>query len=587
MRFVVAIILGCLSIRSFAADPAPASLVPANVLAYAELRDPSALVEAWAGWMKGTAFDGTLKTASDRRDRSTEFKHLVAIPQLGQIGLLASPEARNEIRKLKGAAAALTGFDEKGNPEFVAYVLTGESAVAGLLARSYLTSSSDLRRVATVEGVPLFQQRMPPAPQYDGNGKPLPNPPDVAKVDEAMLTYASVPGLFVVASRPKLVEDALKRWDGKGKESLAETPRFREATKNNTGTVIAIASPQKLFAAYAESLKKSGAEADPDWFAWLRFVVKPEASPSLTASLAVVHDGWEFRTSFDFDPKIPSPPLGLLGERTATTTSLPGMGLTLAMPERKTEPILALADAVAKAAGVVGRLPSDIVAKAERESGAKWTKELFPALKSVSLDLGSRDDTQTKPAILLTFDSSGEVWETSIPGLLRAADPNGQAVAPSEELVGSIRVKSFAIRSGPWPALHTARSGNRMAFATTRADAVRVISSQPLTEKSTALLVGRLAPEWFAPRDDGKPVPVKPPVAPPPTLAEMLRQFPPIQLMMSRGDASTRVSTSLSHREWNGPKAKLATAAFANWLEHNIVEKGNPQSELIPGGIFK
>lgn len=586
MRFAAAIILVSVSSHAFAADREPASLVPANVLAYVELCDPSAVAEAWAGWMKGTAFDGTLKTASDRRDRSTEFKHLAAITQLGQISLLASPEARSEIRKLKGAAVALTGFDEKGNPEFVAFALTGESAVAGLLVRSFLTCNPDIRRVATVDGVPLFQYRLPPTPQYDANGKPLPNPPDVAKVDEAMLTFASVPGLFVAASRPKLVEETMKLWNGKGKESLAESPRFRVTTKTSTGSVLAVTFPQKLFAAYVESLKKSGVDVDPEWLAWPRFVVKPDAIQSLTATLTFASDGWDMTASIESDPKITSPLLGLFGERVAMTTSLPVTGLTMAIPGRKSESILAFADAVAKTSGVAGRLPSDVVAKAERESGAKWTKEIIPSLKSVSLDLGSRDDAHTKPAILLTFDSSGEVWESAIPGLLRAADPKDQVVTPSEEMVGSIKVKSYAIRSGPWPAIHTAQSGNRMAIATSRTDAVRVISSQPLLDPSTATILGNLAPEWFAPRDDRKPIPVKPPFAPPPTLADMLRQFPPVKLSMSRDDGAAHVTATLSHRDGNGTKIKL-TAALANWLEHVIVEKGNPQSELIPGGLFK
>jgi hypothetical protein len=586
MRFVVAIILASITARSFAADREPASLVPGQLLAYVELRDPSAIAEAWAGWMKGTAFDGTLKTASDRRDRATEFKHLTAIPQLGQIGLIATPEARSEIRKLKGAAVALTGFDERGNPDYVAYVLTGESAVAGLLARSFLTTSPDIRRVATVDGVPLFQHRVPPTPQYDANGKPIPNPPDVAKLDESMLTYASAPGLFVVASRPKLVEDTLKRWNGKGKDSLAEMPQIGKVSNNKTGAIVAVAFPQKLFAAYSESLKKSGIEVDPDWFAWLRFVVKPEAIQTLTASISVFNDGWDITALIDLDNRSHSPLLGLLGER-AATSSQRGMGLTIAVPERNAESIIAFADAVATASGVVGRLPSDIVAKAERETGAKWAKELLPSMKSVSFDWGPRNEAQSKPALLLTFESSGDAWESAIPGLLRAADPNGHAVTPSEEMNGSIKVKSYALRSGPWSALHMARSGNRLAIATSRADAVRVISSQPSTEKSTAALVGRIAPEWFALCDDVKPVLVKSPVAPPPTLVGALKQFPPINLTMSRVDASKRVTATLSHRSWNGTSAKSATTAFADWLEHMIVEKGNPQSDLIPGGMFR
>lgn len=587
MRFAVATILACLSSEAPAADREPASLVPASVLAYVELRDPSAIAEAWAGWMKGTAFDGSLKTAGDRRDRASEFKQLAAIPQLGQIGLLASPEARSEIRKLKGAAAALTGFDEKGNPEFIAYVLTGESTVAGLLIRSFLTASPDLRRVATVDGVPLFQQRIPAPIQYGPDGKPLPSPPDVAKVDDAMLTYASVPGLFVIASRPKLVEDALKRWEGKGKESLAETLQYRDSSKTDSGAIVALAFPQKLFAAYSESLKKSGADKDADWLAWLRFVVKPEAIQTLSASMKVADDGLEFTTSFNIDPNVSSPLFGLLAEHGTTMTPHSATGLTVAVSGRNAESILVFADAVAKAAGIVGRLPSDVVAKAERESGVRWSKEVFPTLKSFSLDCGSRDEAPLKPVILLTFDTPGEAWEAALPGLLRAVDPTGQVVTPSEELVGSIKVISFPVRVAPWSALHTARSGSRMAIATSRADAVRVMTSQPLPEKSKAAIVGRLVPEWFAPRDDGKSNPVKPPFAPPPTLAEMLRQFPPVNLSVSRGDTAMRVTATFSHRGWNGNKAKSATAAFANWLEHAIVEKGNQQTELIPGGILR
>jgi hypothetical protein len=586
MRFIAAIVIAGFTTPSFAADREPASLVPASVLAYAELRDPAAVAEAWAGWMKGTAFDGTLKTASDRRDRATEFKHLAAISSLGQIGLLASPEAQAEIRKLKGAATALTGFDEQGNAEFVAFVLTGESPVAGLLVRSFLTSSPDIRRVATVQGVPLFQHRVPPAPQFDANGRPLPNPPDVAKPDDARTTYASVPGLFVVASRPKVVEETLKRWAGEGKDSLAESREFRETMNRSQGAVVAFANPQKLISGYAEAVRNPGADPDSAWLAWLRFAVKPEAISTLTASLSVDPDGWDLTTTFQLNPSVASPLFGLIADHTVATAAPSGMGVTVTLPERKPDAIPTFADAVAKAAGVAGRLPSDIVVRAERETGAKWTKTLLPTLKSVTLDWGSRDEAQSKPGIVLSIDSGGNDWDAAIPGLLRAADSTNQPVTPSEERVGSITVKSYSVRFGPWPALHTARSDNRLGISTSRSDAVRILTRQPVAGQSKAAMMGRLAPEWFAPRDEGKTIPVKPPYALPPTLGDTLRPFPPVTIAVRR-DESLRVTAVISHRGWTGADGRSATAAFANWLEQAIVDGGNPAGELIPGGIFK
>lgn len=586
MRIIVALVLAGLASPSFADERELASLVPANVLAYAELRDPSNLAEAWAGWMQGTGFDGTLKTAGDRRDRATEHKHLAAISSLGQIGLLASPEARAELRKLKGAAVALTGFDERGNPEFIAYVLTGDSTVAGLLVRSYLTASPDLRRVATVGGVPLFQHRAPPAPQYDANGKLLPNPPDAAKADEAAMTFASVPGMFVVASRPNLVTGVLKRWEERGKETLADVREFRVDANRKPGSVFAIAFPQRLFAAYADAVRKSGAEADSDWLAWVRFVVQPDAIRTMTASLAAHSDGWELSATFETNPAVSSPLLGLLADRNRPFPVQPEFGLSIALPERKAESLLAFADAVAKAAGVAGRLPSEIVAKAERDTGAKWTHSLLTMLNEISLDLGSRSEPKWKPGLGLSFESSAEAWVAALPGLLRAADPSGQRVIPSEERVGSILVNSYAVRIGPWSAFHVARSGNRMAVATARAETARLIATPERPEKVSAVLVGRLAPEWLVPHDEGKPIPVKPPLALPPTIGETMRQFPPITIAVNR-DASSRVTALVTHRGWNGPHARSATTAFASWLEHAITERGIPQNELIPGGFIR
>src|SRR5207237_9860945 len=66
------------------------------------------------------------------------------------------PEIVKEAQRLQGMAAAITGIDEHGQPEFVVVGLPGESNLPRLVFRALLTMER-VKPVDKVEGVTLYR----------------------------------------------------------------------------------------------------------------------------------------------------------------------------------------------------------------------------------------------------------------------------------------------------------------------------------------------------------------------------------------------------------------------------------------------
>jgi len=106
----------------------PASIMPANTLAYAEVGNPGQQIETLLNMLQGTPLEASLNTTSSNQRRGG--------PQdIGQIlQALRNPSMISEFKKIRGLAVGITGFPENGPPPFVGVLFPGKSdALRGLL----------------------------------------------------------------------------------------------------------------------------------------------------------------------------------------------------------------------------------------------------------------------------------------------------------------------------------------------------------------------------------------------------------------------------------------------------------------------
>lgn len=246
-RFLLALVSlsAAASVRAQDAK-SPAVLMPANVWAYGEVRQPGRLVEEIQKLFAGSVLGDVPKS----------FDKLRSDPRLGRIGMsegfiagiFLAPEMARELSNLQGVGAAFAGFDPKGEPEFLVTVLPGKSNIPPFLMRMFLTMAP-VRASETVENVPIYRLstrrfRHDDVPSTDGPA------------------FAMAPEVLLIGS-PTLVKDALLRLNGKKAGSLAELPVFQEsvrAVESHPG-LFAFANPPVIAQALKEFIRGPGAFA--------------------------------------------------------------------------------------------------------------------------------------------------------------------------------------------------------------------------------------------------------------------------------------------------------------------------------------
>ena len=197
-----------------------AQLFPAGTLAYAEIGQPASTSVAIGEFVKGTSLADSLKYSHERRDKMQPPGNIGALSKAGEWSLLTSPEMLAEFKKLGGVAAAITGFDPKtGRASLAVAFLMGESHIGGLLARHYLLTSPNIRRVGKVDGVAVYQNRGLTGATVDENGKPEPIDDSTPAQGTAEPTYLYAPGLFVIGSNTSAVGDVYRRFLGTEKSA--------------------------------------------------------------------------------------------------------------------------------------------------------------------------------------------------------------------------------------------------------------------------------------------------------------------------------------------------------------------------------
>lgn len=575
-----------------------AELFPETTLAYAEVRSPGAIAETLAALVQGTPFADTLKAVHDHRDAIREPGLFAGQSNLGIASLVVSPEFQQELKRFHGAGIGLCGFTKAHEPTLAGAVLTGDSYATGLLIRGYLASDAAIRRIDTVDGVAIFQQRGTPPIVMDQEGKPLPyeNPKPTEGPLEA--TYAYTPGLFAFGSNKAAVVELLMRFRKRSANNLAKSNGF--PVERSAGIAFFVRPPE-LIAALDKTRKAKHEFVDGNWLGYAKFVLNARAVPQIHGSLRIRPDGIELTINgsihptersvlLDFlDAASPSPTFPNLIKPSAFTVSV-------AMPptDKRVTATLAIADAIAKARGEVGKLPSDWVAEAEKV-GLPIRTKLLPGLRQITLVVPPKQEipvgAMALPILVLHLndEASGADWEATLPKWLQLLDATKIASTMSIETIAGTKVYSTQSSLG---AVHFARNGTTIAIGMDRkwvANCVQAIPTKTLiTATENASIVAVVTPAGLARGESlgkvrlPKHVVVEPDSATPAVSMNLSAwtdkelavwdSVPPIALKFTKGKTQITIQSRL---DWGaggfGPLVVKTLPWFEKyWAQHNL-----------------
>jgi hypothetical protein len=474
------VLLAALAPAAAAADlPDPAALFPASTLAYAELHDPAAVAPELAGLVRGSVLEDGLAFVHKRRDAATDPRDL-AKDELGLLGLVGSPELAAELPKLR-VAAGLTGFTDRGEPRGAVAVLTGNSPAAGLAARAFLTSPG-LRKVGAAGDVPVYQYRTPVL-TYDPaeNRQKVDNSKPPAEGNHEP-TFAYLPGLFVAGTDRPTVGLVIERFRGQG-AGLAGTDGFREAAKvHRRAGVFFYADAPRFCAAFDRAVKAAGRGVEPDAIGWFKLVADIRAVRSVAGVVRVRDGGLSLTAAAAFDPAKGSPLVGFLAGPAVDPGLLrhapapAGFALAVALPEKdRAAAVMGLLDALAKAGGGLGPLPSERVKELDAKYKTSTAETLAGRARAVTVMMPARQELPKGavplPTLVVHADGpeAAAAWEEFLPRLagdLAKSDPP----PPSAETVNGIRVYSLPGTGLPWrAAVHYSRKDAVVAVGLDRA----------------------------------------------------------------------------------------------------------------------
>lgn len=473
-----------------AADlPEPARLFPASTLAYAELHDPAAVAPDLAALVRGSVLEDGLASVHKRKDAATDPRDLHK-DELAYLGLLGSPEFAAELPKLR-VAAGVTGFTDRGEARGAVVVLTGNSPMAGLVARAFL-ATAPVRKVGAVGDVPVYQYRQPSL-TYDQaeNRQKIDNSRPVAEGTHEP-TFAYLPGLFVAGTDKAAVGEVVARFRGQG-DALGGADLFREAAaRHRKAGVFFYADAPKFCEAFDKAVKAVGMGVEPDALGWFKVVADIRAVRSVAGTVRVRDGGLAVSAAVAFDPAKPSPLAGFLAGPAVDAGELryapapAGFALAVALPEKdRAAGVLGMLDAMAKAAGDLGPLPSERAKELDAKYGGSVREALAAKLKAVTVFLPTKQDLPKDglplPTLVLHTESpeAATAWEEFLPrlaGHVAKADPP----QPSAETINGVRVLSLPAGDLPWKApVHYARKDAVVAVGLDRAVVAAAAAGDP------------------------------------------------------------------------------------------------------------
>lgn len=500
---------------ALAVPPDPATLFPPDALAYAEVGHPAKTADALAELFKGTPLADTLTFSHDRRDTLSTDTQLQGLQAVQALGLCVSPELLADVRKLHAVSAALLGFDATtGRPRYAVVVQFGDATALPLMVRTYLTTSSNVRRVGKIGDTPVYQNRGLSGGQTDEEGKPRPVTDTIPPEDPHAPAFVYAPGLFVVGTGKAAVADVLARYKKPAADSLAVT--LGKADRTRPGVSL-WADGQRLEKEYALARRRSGEDLIPaDWFAHLRFLLPAKALKPVSGHLKIEPDGFALHLNAEV-ADADAPLVALLSGGPTDAGSLRVCagavgGLSVSLPkEGRVKAVVKLADALAAAAGDTGMSPAERLAELTK-GGFKAEAELFPQLKAVTVipgDLPKRPlpspppsdkaegQLQKPPApqppavrtLVFTLESpdAAKAWQTALPQFARWVCKLDAPPATASEVVNGQTVFGMVIDhpAGRYT-VYSCRNGDQFAVGVDRARVLAAASLDP-TAKPPAI----------------------------------------------------------------------------------------------------
>lgn len=511
-RVLAVVLVAACAPPAAAAPPADiADLFPPGTLAFAEITNPAELAPELAAVFKGTALEDSIPFIHKQKDAAKNLVDLNGKRYLAILGLFTAPEMMEELKKLR-VAVGLTGFTENGDPEFVVVVLTHDSPAAGLAARAYLTMTPTLRQIGEVSKVPVFQHRTPNI-NYDNNGVPTIDKDRKISDGPHEPTFAYTPGLFVLASSKTAVGHAVKRFKGEEKGgALSGAAGFKEAAAahRKTGVFFYVNFPE--FNAKMDSANKARgqlrgtedlipglAETGLDALAWFKLTANAKAVKSVAGNIRFRDGGLSLNVAATFDPSQKSPLLDFLSGPGVKVELLHharkpvsfAVGVTL--PEKnRAAALVGFLDAVAKANGTIGRLPSEAVREMEQKYKVAISDGLLAKTRAVTVMLPTKQElpkgaTAIPMVVLHTDDAAAaEAWEQFFPKMFGDLSGAATPAMASTETIDGVKVFTLPGTGLPWNApVHYARSGPAVAVGLDRK-----LVAQCVTPNAAASVVG-------------------------------------------------------------------------------------------------
>jgi hypothetical protein len=446
----------------------PAQLLPADTLAYLELREPAQVSKEVASLIKGSVLEDMPATMARYRERMGNNQPW-RLNEIGMYGIFFSPEMIAEGARIQGGALAITGFSKEGEPTVVGICLSGDSHGPTFFLRGYLTMDQ-VHKVADAEGVALYRAR-----RMDfGAVKQIPGqPPPPPAIRESGPTFALLPDAVVIGSTTDSVKDVVLRFKGKHKAaSLAEHRAFTEAAQlRERPGLFGYADLAALGSKLDESLKRD--QDVRSWAYFLKEVINPKACGVAVASLTLRNGGLNLEARVSLNPKESSPLVGFLPDRKANLELLhfaPKDSVfvgtrSISDGEKMWERGMKLADRLAKDAGASGAAPSEQIGQVEKALDVRFGKDVIGKMRGVAVVINMRGSMPRNgpwmPMLVVeAVDAdAANSFEELLPKLAGLAG-GGEAPKPSSEQIQGQRIQSLPGERTPWRApLHYGHRG--------------------------------------------------------------------------------------------------------------------------------
>jgi hypothetical protein len=319
-------------------------------------------------------------------------------------------------------------------------------------------------------------------------------------------TFAYTPGLFVVGSNKTAVGHALKRFTGEEKaETLAGVQVFKDAAAahRKTGLFYFVNFPEfsaKFDAAnrnrgrergIEDLLKPLAAGGDFDPLAWFKLTANPKAVKSVAGCLRFRDGGLSLTAAVAFDPALKSPLLDFLSgpgvkvELLHHTRGAATFAVGVSFPEKnRAAAVVAFLDAIGKAGGELGRLPSEAIREWEQKFKVAVNESLIGKTRAATVFLPKKQElpkgAKPMPAFVLHTEdaATAAAWEEFFPKMIGDMAGSAKTPEPSSETINGVKVFSLPGAGLAWNApIHYARKGTAVALGLDRKLVAAVVTA--------------------------------------------------------------------------------------------------------------